>query len=146
MIWSVLSSVELGDVDRPVWSSFKKGQYTCDGAWNQVRYKAPTIRWWRIVLFPRAISRHAFICWLALRDSLTTKDRMAKWEIVEICCVLCISQKESRNHLFFECFVSRRVCKDITSLCIQHRQEDDWDKIVEGALEKWRGISLSVVC
>lgn len=34
----------------------------------------------------------------------------------------------------------------ITSLCIQHRQEDDWEKIVEGSLEKWRGISLSVVC
>uniref|UniRef100_A0A2N9GG22 Scaffold protein Nfu/NifU N-terminal domain-containing protein n=1 Tax=Fagus sylvatica TaxID=28930 RepID=A0A2N9GG22_FAGSY len=60
--------------------------------WDQITYRALAVRWWRLVWFAKSISRHAFICRLAVRVKLTTKDRMAKWGFGGV--LLCVMQIE----------------------------------------------------
>ena len=45
-----------------------------------------------VVWFAKSISQHAFICRLAVRFKLTTKDRMAKWGFGGV--LLCVMQIE----------------------------------------------------
>ena len=50
-------------------------EHTCAETWNQLRTKAPVVDWWKVIWFSKSIPKHAFICWLAMRNKLTTKDR-----------------------------------------------------------------------
>jgi hypothetical protein len=52
--------------------------------------------WWRSVWLPKHIPSHAFINWLAVKNKLTTRDRLAKWGIRVICCV-CFMQKQNQD-------------------------------------------------
>ena len=88
MIWSKLPLVVIRESDYVVWASSKLCYYLCVEPWDQITYRALAVRWWRLVWFANSISRHAFICRLAVRVKLTTKDRMAKFGGVLLCVML----------------------------------------------------------
>jgi hypothetical protein len=46
--------------------------FSIANAWDQLRAKKPTVTWWRIIWFSKAIPRFAFITWLAMRNQLKT--------------------------------------------------------------------------
>jgi hypothetical protein len=54
------------DHDQPTWSFSKKGSYNCSETWEYIRDKKLPIVWWRLIWFPLAIPRQAFILWLAV--------------------------------------------------------------------------------
>ena len=81
--------------------------------------------WSSGIWFTNATPKFAFVTWLAVRDKLSTMDRIVKWDpgAVEMC-VLCKNASETRSHLFFECSYSAQVweylmkgvlCNDYTS-------------------------------
>ena len=39
------------------------------------------VSWWKLIWFPQMISRHAFICWLAMKHRLLTRDGLVKWGV-----------------------------------------------------------------
>ena len=72
--------------------------FSISSARDQIRKKKPSVSWWKIVWFTKAIPRHAFITWLAIRDSLSTNDMIASWGIT--CDLLCKGSFESRDQFF----------------------------------------------
>jgi hypothetical protein len=77
-IQSRLPEIPIGTADILVWNS-SKGTYSCSESWNLLRLKFPVVDWLRVVWFPLAIPTHFFILWLAVRDALTTKDKLCSW-------------------------------------------------------------------
>lgn len=60
--------------------------------------------------FKEAVPRYAFILWLAMKERLTTRDRLIQWGMnIPSGCVLCSSGEDSHSHLFFECEFSRQT-------------------------------------
>jgi hypothetical protein len=75
-IHSHLPLVEIGERDQVVWSLSKKGIYSCADTWDYIWFKCQKVSWWRIIWFPFATPKHAFILWLADRDRLSTGDTL----------------------------------------------------------------------
>jgi len=75
-VQSQLSDIHLGDSDNPVWTVARKGTYVSSETWNFLRKKKPKVTWWPLIWFPYAIPKQAFLMWLAVRNRLTTGDRL----------------------------------------------------------------------
>ena len=75
------------------------------------------------------IPRHSFLMWLVVLDRCPTKDRLLHWGLpgVNPNCLLCNSQQESRNHLFFECCFSEAVWRTIALWC-QFQTPVGWEQ------------------
>ncbi|XP_059429242.1 uncharacterized protein LOC132163058 [Corylus avellana] len=105
-----LPKVGLGICDKPVWTGSKKSVYVSSDTWDVLREKREKSLWWKMVWFPLAIPKQAFIMWLAMKDRLLSGERLLKWGYKgEVQCSFCHSQLETRNHLFFECNFSSRI-------------------------------------
>ncbi|XP_076891961.1 uncharacterized protein LOC143543541 [Bidens hawaiensis] len=65
----------------------------------------------KVIWFSQAIPRHAFFLWQATKERLPTQDRLYAWKVLaqDKYCALCNQQRDSHNHLFFECSYSRKV-------------------------------------
>jgi hypothetical protein len=72
--------------------------------------KNEEVLWCKNVWFPLSISKQAFVLWLAMRDRLTTGERLLKWGYQDnVQCRFCHHQLETRDHLFFDCSFSSRI-------------------------------------
>ncbi|XP_019241488.1 PREDICTED: uncharacterized protein LOC109221461 [Nicotiana attenuata] len=68
------------------------------------------VSWIRLVCNNAGSPKWIFILRLIAHGKLYTKDRLAKWGIVNnMICPLCESEDESREHLFFLCKYSESV-------------------------------------
>ncbi|WMV57309.1 hypothetical protein MTR67_050694 [Solanum verrucosum] len=62
-------------------------------------------------------------------EELLTRDRLATWGCAEdVHCVLCGTEDESHNHIFFRCLFSSQVWQKV--LCWQsiHREARGWEE------------------
>jgi len=108
-IQSKLSEVDIGTTDVPIWN-LPSGVYKCSKTWDQLRNRQPEVPWSRVIWFPLAIPRHAFMLWLAFKNSLATKDRMLSWGFNgDSLCRFCFGHQECIEHLFFHCGFSLRI-------------------------------------
>lgn len=78
-ILSVLPEVDVGESDMPIWNILKKGIYSCSKTWEAIRCRLPKVNCCCLVWFPMAIPRHALMLWLAVKDSLSTGEKLASW-------------------------------------------------------------------
>jgi hypothetical protein len=53
--------MKISPADKPNWVISKKVVYTSAETWNAIHTKHAEVNWWRLVWFPLAIPRHAFI-------------------------------------------------------------------------------------
>ncbi|XP_059435384.1 uncharacterized protein LOC132168417 [Corylus avellana] len=67
-----LSEVCLGQFDKPIWLGSKKGVYVSAETWEALREKNTEVIWWKLIWFPLAIPKQAFILWLAMKNRLLT--------------------------------------------------------------------------
>ena len=119
-----LSWIAIGECDKAVWIPSKSGTFCASSAWDQIRLRRLTIDWWKIV-WSKGIPRHAFITWLALRDRLSTNERIVSWGIsCDILCVLCRTSIENGDHIFFECPFFQRIWSIIKRWCCQEGLDD----------------------
>jgi hypothetical protein len=73
------SEISLGSVDNPIWTTSKKGYYVSSDTWEVLRDKKEQVEWWKLVWFPMAIPKQAFILWLVMKERLVTGDRLLRW-------------------------------------------------------------------
>ncbi|XP_059440872.1 uncharacterized protein LOC132173392 [Corylus avellana] len=143
-----LSEVCLGQCDKPVWTASKKGVFVSAETWEALRKKNVEVTWWKLVWFPLAIPKQAFILWLAMKDRLLTGERLLKWGYKgEVQCCFCHSQLETRDHIFFECSFSSRVWKYCMFRCKIDMPPVIWDDLVQLGCNKWGKNSLKcLIC
>jgi len=72
-----LLEIPIGEFDKPIWNS-KKGLHS----WTKKK-KRPEVTWFKVVWFPLAIPRHAFMLSLVFRGALVTKEISVVGDLVE---------------------------------------------------------------
>lgn len=119
--------------DQDLWRSplGYKPNFSTQHTWQLIRESGTICTWGKSTWFPQATPKYAFIAWLATRNRLATMDRVASWgQVVDTTCVLCKSAQETRNHLFFECFVSSQIWKQLTQGILQSAFATTWEALL----------------
>ncbi|XP_013624635.1 PREDICTED: uncharacterized protein LOC106330761 [Brassica oleracea var. oleracea] len=85
-----------------------KLKFSTKNTWSLIRSSAPTVNWHSNIWFTHSTPKYAFMVWLAMHNKLSTGDRMLLWNVgIDVICVLCQQQLETRDHLFFGCAYSQ---------------------------------------
>ncbi|KAF3492859.1 hypothetical protein DY000_02054339 [Brassica cretica] len=114
-------------------------QYSTGAIYTYIQGPKPSVPWSAVVWCPMGIPRHSFLMWLVVLDRCPTKDRLLRWGLpgVNPICLLCNSQPESRDHLFFQCCYSETVWRTITL-----RQYWPWVQALEAGASDPRKIFI----
>ncbi|KAK4726382.1 hypothetical protein R3W88_031299 [Solanum pinnatisectum] len=97
--------------------------------YKALRVDYQKVEWRRLTCNNAACPKWIFISYLALQSRLLTRDRLATWGCAEdVHCVLCGTEDESHNHIFFRCLFSSQVWQNV--LCWQsiHREARGWEE------------------
>ncbi|XP_020254023.1 uncharacterized protein LOC109831093 [Asparagus officinalis] len=93
-----------GQKDQWVWLPAISGNFSFASAWDQVRTPYNMFELYNVIWFPSANPKMACCLIKSLYNRLATRDRLSKFGISSVeDCVLCIGEKETRDHLFFQC-------------------------------------------
>ncbi|XP_022007436.1 uncharacterized protein LOC110906641 [Helianthus annuus] len=125
--------------DRLVWINYegKAVHFSSWEVWNNIRHRENIVDWFNMVWFKQCIPRHSFNLWLVIRNKLKTQDRLTIWEAGSatnlnlMCCPLCNHGKDSRDHLFFECFYSSEVWNSIKDMAGMGDVNGQWNDIMQ---------------
>lgn len=92
------------------------GNFSTSETWRALFPSTEVVFWHQVVWFSGRIPKHAFLSWIAARDRMVTRDRLLRWGLqVHPNCVLCVTQSETRQHLFFDCPFSHQVWSFFTA-------------------------------
>jgi hypothetical protein len=58
----------------------KSNTFSSRDTWEEISVKQPIVEWWSLIWYSMAIPMHSFILWLAVKDSLSTGDRILNGE------------------------------------------------------------------
>ncbi|XP_074289312.1 uncharacterized protein LOC141614466 [Silene latifolia] len=87
----------------------KQAAYTVKEGYNWLRGPNPEVSWWRVCWNSMNVPKASFIYWAAVLGRLLTKDSLARMGgASDLKCLLCYSQDESHDHLFFDCVYTTR--------------------------------------
>jgi hypothetical protein len=101
-IQAKLYEISLGSMDKPIWTISKKGYCVSSDTWKVLKVKREQVEWWKLVWFPLAIPKQAFILWLVMKERLVTGDKLLSWGYKgDVNCLFRRNQLESGAHLFF---------------------------------------------
>ncbi|XP_021979682.1 uncharacterized protein LOC110875790 [Helianthus annuus] len=129
-------------LDRTVWKDLegKCCYFRSLEVWNVLRFRASLVPWVNGVWFAQCIPRHSFHLWLVIKNKLKTQDRLAVWEVGSatnmnlMCCPLCRNDRDSRDHLFFQCSFSATVWQNIKPMGSLDQVDDTWQSIMDWML------------
>ena len=108
-----------------------KQKFSTYETWQLMRIDTGRCDWSRSIWFSQATPKYAFIAWLAVKDRLSTMDRISKWNWdVDVICVFCKREPESRSHLFFDCSYSSQVWEYITKGILLNEYTKVWSDIL----------------
>lgn len=139
---SVSTSLE---PDKVIWDLTCDKKFSIRSLWNFNRHKVEEVQWSHFVWFSKAIKKHAFCLWLAIRGALTTQDRIKGWGMSGANrCYLCGSDEETRDHLFFACDLSSSIWRDILRMCLITDGVRTWDDTVIWAANSLKGRSFAI--
>jgi len=105
-----------------LWKHSDDNYKTCFSSaktWDQIRDRSKSV--W----FTQGVPRFSFIVWLAVKNRLSTGDRMRAWGIQQGC-VLCGERDETRDHIFFACPYSFTVWDTLANRLTGSRTDPDW--------------------
>jgi hypothetical protein len=115
----------------PKWVISKLRKYSSSETWEALRERQMQVEWWKLIWFSLAIPKQAFILWLAMKDALTTRDKLLRWGYKgEVHYVFCRYGIEDRDHLFFHCSYSMRIWKDIMNICDMKNPPTSWEDVI----------------
>ncbi|XP_013659789.1 uncharacterized protein LOC106364844 [Brassica napus] len=103
--------------------------FSATRTWEQIRVRRERVDWSTVVWFTQAVPRFSFITWLAIKDRLSTGERMRVWGLHQEC-LLCGERNETRDHLFFACPYSYMVWLRVTGRLFGTRITPDWQDTV----------------
>ncbi|GJW63854.1 hypothetical protein Tco_0115738 [Tanacetum coccineum] len=94
--------------------------FSVSTVWKAIRPRDVKVTWSNVVWFSNCIPRHAFNLWLVMKRRLKTQDMLRSWDLSSSLnagsCLLCSSQPDSHEHLFFECTFSKQVWAHMSQL------------------------------
>ena len=102
-----------------------KDSFSTSETWQQIRYKREIVPWSKVVWFTHGIPRYSFMTWLAVKNMLSTGERMRNWGVNQHC-TLCGKPDETRDHLFFACPYSYTVWDNMAERLLGRRMNPDW--------------------
>ena len=94
-----------------------------------------------IVWFLGNIHKASFILWLAVKEKLGTHDRLQNLPSGTRC-LLCNSQMESHDHLFFGCQYTQQTWSQISRKGDFITPHIPWRNLVSWLSQNWKGKSL----
>ncbi|XP_077223063.1 uncharacterized protein LOC143856684 [Tasmannia lanceolata] len=98
------------NTNRVIWKPTVDGTFCTRSAWESIRSVEQTIPWSKTIWFKGHIPRDAFVAWKALHLKLTTKDHIIlSNSTIDNNCLLCNSEAETFDHIFFQCSFSSWV-------------------------------------
>jgi hypothetical protein len=105
---SKLEFVDRSVEDTPRWVIYRRGVYSAAETWDAIRTKKEAVDWWDLVWFPLTIPRHRFILRLAIKNSLSTGERLLTWGYNgDTPCSFCRGCVESRENSSFNAVIVR---------------------------------------
>ncbi|XP_019238224.1 PREDICTED: uncharacterized protein LOC109218324 [Nicotiana attenuata] len=100
------------------------------------------VTWRRIVCNNKGLPKWIFILRLAIQDRLATKERLARWGLVdETICTMCHRENETLQHLFFHCEFSNEVLQKLLSWQGIMRRKKEWQEEIQWTEKKAAGKS-----
>ncbi|XP_021743110.1 uncharacterized protein LOC110709207 [Chenopodium quinoa] len=89
--------------------------YSIRDGYGWLQGDQPAVRWTHWIWNKFNVPKHSFIAWLAIHDILRLRKRLCRLGIcTEETCLLCGSEPETLQHLFFSCRYSK-TC--MTNIC-----------------------------
>lgn len=113
-------SSESGDVYRwKIGNNAPSSSFSASKTWDHLHPIQSVVPWHKGVWFKDRVPKHAFGCWVVARNRMLTQDRLRRWGLeVSPLCLLCNSENESRQHLFFDCSFSKEIWSFFTTAAI----------------------------
>ncbi|KAJ0600035.1 putative reverse transcriptase zinc-binding domain-containing protein [Helianthus annuus] len=91
------------------------------------------------------------MCWLIFKKKLWTQDRIMRWNHLVtgsmnlMCCLLCQSDLETHEHLFFECSYSKSVWHKVRHKVEMNSVKESWEEISASLITKANSKSVFAV-
>ncbi|XP_022019843.1 uncharacterized protein LOC110919900 [Helianthus annuus] len=123
--------------DKILWKKHdgKLVPFSSKEVWDAVRVRDQPKAWAKVVWSSFNIPKHSFLCWLIFKRKLWTQDRILRWNHAVtgsmnlMCCLLCYSEIETHEHLFFECQYSSSVWHKVRQKACMESVQHSWDEI-----------------
>ena len=126
--------------DEVIWTLSNDGEFSVKSVWERLRRRYPLVGWHNLVWHKDSIPRCSFICWLACRNRLRTKEKLFRWGVIDNShCVLCGNAEKTRDHLFFQCSYSKFVWQSILANLNFCYQCSNWEEEVDQACRRFKG-------
>ncbi|KAG2281842.1 hypothetical protein Bca52824_053062 [Brassica carinata] len=98
--------------------------------WHRIRTHGPSKEWSKVIWFMFGVPRFAFITWLAIRNMLSTGERMRSWGQVQGC-IFCGEPNETRDHLFFACPYTYTLWIEVVGTLLGRPPDPDWKNTLQ---------------
>lgn len=103
--------------------------------WESIRRRGEPVPWFGDVWHKLQINRYAHHLWLVCHGRLNTSARLARFGIlISQQCYLCVSGKETDNHLFLHCHYSSYILIRLLHLLGLRVAGDSWLQVLQGIL------------
>jgi len=103
-------------MDALVWQFTSNGIYSYQSLYGIINFRGIkpilVLSVWNLKLPPRV---HHFL-WLVCKNKILTRDNLGKWKKIEDDTCLFCNEKETINHLFFECVVAKQMWTILSSI------------------------------
>jgi len=117
-------------------------QYNISKVYWQMRGTKEKVEWRSLVWTNFGAPKWLFIMYLAVKRRLATKDRLAKWGIIQVLtCPLCQSVDEDHDHIFFQCAYAAEVWRSILHWQGITRNAMNWTSEINWAVHYMKGRS-----
>ncbi|XP_059639124.1 uncharacterized protein LOC132281440 [Cornus florida] len=129
--------------DRFIWSPSPSGKFSIANTMKHINRHLPTFHWPHLVRTKPLIPKHSFILWVAINLRLPTLDRRCNSHIDATTCILCSSDLESHDHLFFKYSFVKPMWNFLQTRCGFHILPASWSEFITWASYHWKGKSNS---
>ncbi|XP_070025322.1 uncharacterized protein LOC142181854 [Nicotiana tabacum] len=117
--------------------------FTIQKMYKKFQGEYPKCSWRRLICNNYGAPRWSFILYLNLHGRLLTRDRVAKWSLVDdLSCPLCTSEPENAEHLLFKCGMASQIWDSLLEWQVIQRKAKGWYEEVQWAEEKQKSIRL----
>ncbi|CAL9222223.1 unnamed protein product [Arabidopsis halleri] len=108
--------------------------------WNQIRtIMLNKVSWHNGIWFPHATPKFSFCSWLAVKNRLSTGDRLIQWNRrLQSTCVLCNNNLETRDHLFFSCRFATEVWENLAKNIYKAKYSTNWSALIVTVSGQWQ--------
>lgn len=102
-----------------------------------IREERHACLWTHVVQFSKVTLKFSFITWLTKLDRSSTMNIVLKQSIrADNVCVLCQTEPETCNHLFYGCSFSSQIWKNLCSRILQNSYTTRWNVLKRITVDK----------